>query len=166
VYRLPSFKNVRINYATISDEWVRAKFVVRVAVIAQTTGAADMVERRRLQLADGDQVLRISRIRLLEGDRPASYEIVVLPLARFPGISPAHNMTEDIFGLARAHGLVLGRAREEFGETYAAPEVADCIGVDSDEAVLKLDRVVQSSDGVPLEWRVAYFGMDSDRFDG
>jgi hypothetical protein len=44
----------------------------RVAVIAQTTGAADPAEQERLRLPAGDQVLRITRVRMKDQQATAS----------------------------------------------------------------------------------------------
>ena len=50
-----------------------------IAVIAQSTGAADKLERERLKLAAGDVVVRVTRIRS-KGDQPMSHELAVLAL--------------------------------------------------------------------------------------
>jgi len=135
--------------------------LARIAVIARTTGAADIAEQRRLRLAASDQVLRISRVRIAEDDRAASYETVVLPLGRFLGLSTQSGVTDDIATLARRHGLALGRATEKVDTAQASPEVVEHLGIEPDEAVLKLDRVVQSGDGLPVEWRVAFLCLGS-----
>jgi DNA-binding GntR family transcriptional regulator len=126
-----------------------------VAVIAQTTGAADTLEQERLKLAEGDMVIRVARIRN-EGDQPKSYEFAVLPLARFPGLTPESNIEDDIVAFACAHGVTVGRATEALDTTYATTEVAEHLGIDPDEAVLKLDRVVRCAAGLPIEWRVGF----------
>jgi GntR family transcriptional regulator len=131
------------------------KTVVRVTVIARTTGAADAAEQERLNLAAGDVVVRVTRIRS-KGDRTASYELAVLPLGRFPGLVSDSDMQDDVFVLARDHGLVLGRATELVDIVHVATDVAEHLGVDPDEAVLKLDRIVRTSEGLPIEWRVAF----------
>jgi DNA-binding GntR family transcriptional regulator len=62
--------------------------------------------------------------------------------------------------------MALGRATEELDTSEAAPEVAEHIGIEPDEVVLKLDRLVRSVDGVPVEWRVVYLRMDSNDLEG
>ena len=129
--------------------------MAEVAVIAQTTGAADTIEQERLELAAGDIVLRVTRVRS-EGDHPASYELAVLPLARFPGLISESGLEHNIVALAAAHGVALGRATEALDTICATTEVAEHLGIDPDEAVLKLDRVVRCVQELPIEWRVAF----------
>ena len=129
-----------------------------VAVIAQTSGTANPSERQRLGLAVGDQVLRLARLRT-HRERPTSYELVVLPLARFPGLATERGVTEDVVALARMYGLPLGRA-SEFGEVYPPTDIAEHLGIASDKAVLKLDRVVRCAAGLAIEWRTAFFSPD------
>ena len=65
-------------------------------------------------------------------------------------------MTDDIVVLAYAHGIVLGIAREDFDEVYPTAEVVEHLGVDTDEAIFKIERVVRCARGLPIEWRTAF----------
>ena len=110
-------------------------------------------------LAVGDQVLRLARLRT-HRERPTSYELVMLPLARFPGLATERGVTEDVVALAHMYRFPLGRASEYFGEVYPPPDIAEHLGVDSDKAVFKLDRVVRCAEGLAIEWRTAFFSAD------
>jgi hypothetical protein len=134
----------------------RGAFVLRVAVIAQTTGLADVSEQQRLALRVGDQVLRLTRL-WIRDDRPICYEMVVLPLGPFPALASQPEVTDDIAALADAYGIPLGAAREDFAEAYPTAEVAEHLGINTDEAVFRIERIVRCSSGLPLEWRVAIF---------
>ena len=134
----------------------RGRKGVRVAVVAQTTGVADERERARLALGEGDHVMRLVRVRS-DGTRVLSYETAVLPMRRFPGLGFAENATtRDIWDLAREYGLSLGRAVENLQRGAASEEVAGHIGVRVGTPVLVLDRVIADTDGVPVEWRIAF----------
>ena len=125
-------------------------------MIAQAIGPADTIEQERLKLAAGDVVVRVTRIRSI-GDQPASHELAVLALARLPGLIPDADMQDDIVALARTHGVDFGRATTEVFDTiHAATDVAELLGIDPNDAVLKLDRVVRCARGLPIEWRVTY----------
>lgn len=139
--------NERIN--------IGRRAVARVSVIAQTTGAADTVEQERLKLAAEELVVRVTRVRS-ENDQPSAYEVSVFPLARFPGLTSESRAIDDVFALAREHGLALGRATEDLDVVHATMDVAERLGIDPDESVLKLDRVVRSAEGLPVEWRIAF----------
>ena len=94
-------------------------------------------------------MLRVTRVRV-KGELPASYALAVLPLARFPGLTADSDAHEDIVALGRAHGVPLGRATEDADTAYPAADVAEYLGVDPDEEVLKLERIVRSRGDCPL----------------
>lgn len=129
--------------------------MVRVAVIAQTTGTANATERKHLQLSASDQVVRVLRMRRHD-HRALSYELAVLPLRLFPDLPPDSEIASDIFGLARSHGFVLGAATERVRTVKASRDVAAHLGMTEGGRVMKLDRVVSTNDGLPVEWRIAY----------
>jgi DNA-binding GntR family transcriptional regulator len=120
-----------------------------------TAGLADALEQERLSLAPGDRVIRLQRSHS-RGRPAASHQIAVLPLDRFPGLTPGGDVLDDIVALARAHGLVLGRATETFDWVTVPSDVADHLGIDPDEIVSKVDRVVRCAHGRPIEWRVIF----------
>ena len=99
--------------------------------------------------------MRIGRVRFLD-DRPISYEEVVLPLSRFPLIGRNGEIATDIFELARQHGLTLGIARERASTVQARRDVAAYLRVSEGTRLLKLDRIVSTADGTPIEWRVSF----------
>jgi DNA-binding GntR family transcriptional regulator len=130
---------------------------MNVALIAQTAGTANVLERARLILNDTDApVLRLARIRYDAHDRPFAYEEVVLPLDRFPGLTRHDNAISDIFELAQRHGLLFGRATARISVVRATGDIALHLGIVAGTCVLKLDRVIETTDGRPIEWRVAF----------
>jgi DNA-binding GntR family transcriptional regulator len=77
-------------------------------------------------------------------------------LDRFPGLVPNDEDIPDIAQLAQRHGLTLGRATESVGIVAASGKVALHLRIAAGTDVLKLDRVIETADGIPLEWRVAF----------
>ena len=136
-------------------ERFRGRAVIQVVVVARTTGVADATEQERLKLAEGDMVLRVTRVRS-EGEVPVRYDVSVLPLARFPGLTPESNLHQDIATLARAHGVALGRVVETADTVDVPWEVAEHLRIDPDEAVLRVERIVRSAEGTPIEWCVGF----------
>ena len=129
--------------------------MARIASIAKTTAPASDVERALLKIDGKAPVLRVVRVRYDDNGRPLSYEEVVLPLERFPGL--ASDPSPGIFELARRYGLSLGRATERATIATATADVASHLGIAARSNVVKLDRIIKTADGVPVEWRVAYF---------
>ena len=84
-------------------------------------------------------------------------EEVVLPLERFPGLSPMAAVTfQTSSSLPQRYGLSLGRAMERVSIVPATKDVAAHLGIAAGADVMKLDRIVETADGEPVEWRVAY----------
>jgi DNA-binding GntR family transcriptional regulator len=126
-------------------------------LITQAARAAEELEQTRLRLTYPQvSVFTVTRIRLDGDDRPLAHEKVVLPLDRFPGLVPNDEDIPDIAQLAQRHGLTLGRATESVGIVAASEKVALHLRIAAGTDVLKLDRVIETADGVPLEWRVAF----------
>jgi len=62
----------------------------------------------------------------------------------------------DITELARCYGLALGRATERISIVHSTRAVAQHLRVAAGTDVMKLDRVIETVDGEPAEWRVAF----------
>jgi GntR family transcriptional regulator len=129
--------------------------VVRIALIGQTAGEASKLEQRRLKLTAADEVIRITRVRYLDKDR-VSFEVIVLPLSRFPGMGRNELIASDIAELAEQFGLALGLARERVSTVRAGKAVAGHLHVGEGIRLLKLDRTTSTTDGTPIEWRISF----------
>jgi DNA-binding GntR family transcriptional regulator len=125
--------------------------VTSIALITQSTGIATVEEWAKLNLnAPNSRVLRLTRVRR---DTAVTLEEAVLPLERFPGlIADASDITE----LARCYGLSLGHATERVSIVPATRKVAKHLGIAAGADVLKLDRIVETASGEPIEWRVTF----------
>ena len=126
--------------------------------IAQATGTANIVEWSKLSLSSLQApVLRVTRILFDDNDRPIALEEAVLPLERLAGLS-SHDGADipDIIELAQRLGISLGRAMERISIVPAIKDIASYLGIAAGTDVMKLDRVTETADGEPIEWRVAY----------
>jgi GntR family transcriptional regulator len=127
------------------------------------SGPANLDERERLQLADGEEVVRIRRVQL-HGDRPFMHEEVVLPARYFPQLAQRKQVLQRVADLAQEFGLVLGRGTESVSVSAASEAAAGGLGVAKGTPVLQLDRVVWAIDGRPVEWRVASCHLQDERY--
>jgi len=128
--------------------------MAKIALITQNTDTANETECTKLALkAPHARVLRLMRIRYAALNRPVALEVVVLPLDCFPGLTAD---TSDITQLAQCYGLFLGRATERISVVSATKNVAAHLGIAVGADVMKLDRIAETADGAPIEWRVAY----------
>ena len=132
--------------------------MARAVTIAQNAGAASVVEWAKLALrSPRARVMRLARILFDATDQPLALEEVVLPLERFPGLSLNDGGdVPDIIELAQRHGLALGPATERLSIVRATKDVASHLQIASGTEVLKLNRIVETVDGAPVEWRVSF----------
>ncbi len=128
-----------------------------------SSGPANRAERERLQLPEGEEVVRIRRVQL-QGDRPFMYEEVVLPAQYFPQLDERAQVLQRLADLAQEFGLVLGRGSESVSVAIAGEAVAGGLGIAKGTPVLRLDRVVRTIDGRAVEWRVASCHLQDESY--
>lgn len=137
----------------ISDH-KRAKSISRVS--------ASPDEAARLDLARGEELIKVDRVREHHGEAYMT-ESCLLPARHFK------RLPEDLASywpaaLAQLNGILIGHADEHVDVTVADPEDAKDLGVEEGSPLLRLDRVIYSDHGIPLEWRVARCYMRRERY--
>jgi len=141
------FSNVRSNSAkAVCDDG---------KLIAQDVGEPSELERFRLKLRPGERVLRTRRL-LSDGARVYMHETATLALSHFADIDGGNVGSYALSMLALEHGVRLGQATERVKPCQAPDEIAELMEIEPDALVLQLDRVVFTTSGRPIEWRVAY----------
>jgi DNA-binding GntR family transcriptional regulator len=127
------------------------------ALITQSTGTATIEEWAKLDLsAPNSRVLRLTRVRRDGNNAPLAVEEVVLALERFRGLAANGGDVPDLVELAQRHGLSLGHASERVVIVHATKDVASHLQIAVGTDVLKLNRIVETADGEPVEWRVTF----------
>ncbi len=113
------------------------------------------IEMRHLQISARDMVFRSNRVRHYKGRR-FMCETIAIPQRIMPNltIEDFSNPRVAAFG-ARRHGMLIGKANEKVDISQASSEIAEILGIPIDTPLLRLDRIVLSIDGRPLEWRIA-----------
>lgn len=116
---------------------------------------ANKLERERLNLKDGDRVIRVTRVRSLR-DVPVIYEVFVLPLALFPGLGKDIEIPDHLYRSYQSQfGITVARAEERARAVNASATQAALLGIKPGTALLEIDRVAFSLDGRPVEWRLS-----------
>jgi DNA-binding GntR family transcriptional regulator len=131
--------------------------VVRVTVLWQTTGMPTRNEQTMLELAPDEHVIRAARLRL-DDDVPLSYELVSVPAALLPTTNGTSALF-DIQQLATANRIRLGQATETVSQVAAGRVLAKRLGIPVGSVLHKLDRLVRTLTGSPIEWRIAFVRM-------
>lgn len=112
-------------------------------------------ERARLALQKGDEVYRCERTRTLNGHRFMA-ETLVIPKALFPQLETRlFSIPRTSFTAARLHGLLVGKAEERVDIVPADSIDAKSLDTTVGTPLLRLDRVIRTRAGQPIEWRVA-----------
>ena len=111
-------------------------------------------ECARLQLVAGDQVYRISRIRLHQS-KAFMIEGASLPAAVFPQLSERDLRSHRLVEIAQAYSVLLGNSEERISVGTCSPLAAEALNLAQGTHVLMLDRIIRTRNGRPVEWRRA-----------
>ncbi|HEY5854300.1 MAG TPA: GntR family transcriptional regulator [Aldersonia sp.] len=133
----------------------------RVLELDRVAAHAEVAER--LEIAAGERVYRLARLRLVDGD-PLAYEIAWLP-GELPDFARR---------LAR-HGSLYTSLREEYGReldevedsvetALASPAEAELLGIGSGQPVLLIHRLGRDAHDRPIEWTRSVYRGDRFRF--
>jgi GntR family transcriptional regulator len=126
-------------------------------VLAVKAGAATREESRRLALGAGAKIVRLHRLRTLDG-RVAIVERIVLPASLYDGIERLDraSLPNELYKLYQdRYGVSVARAAEKLKAALAGPEDAAHLGLRSGAPVLEIDRIAYALDGRPCEWRLS-----------
>lgn len=133
---------------------VRGEIKTKEVKLCTPTG----VERSSLNLDEGDQVVRIHRIRML-GQRPFAFELLCLPNRRFPGLSERADVPDEIEELAQTWGVLVARAKAKIRVMPAPHPAAAALSIADNTAVLFLERLTFDTDAQPIEVMTGYFDL-------
>lgn len=115
-------------------------------------------EMEKLKLQDGDQVLRMERVRFGDGT-PISFEVATVPYVLVQDFSKSEVTRSFYHTLEKKGGYQLGGARQMVTATLASERIAEYLDIKRGEAILRLRQVSFLSDGRPFEYvRTQYVG--------
>lgn len=124
-------------------------------ILAREVLAAPAPVRAALRLREDEEVIRLSRLRLIVGE-PVLSEEIWLPRRRFARLLDAEpGEIGDLLYPAyeRLCGEIVARAEETVTVSTAAGDDVRLLGLAYGAPVVVIDRVAFGYDGRPLEWR-------------
>ena len=119
-------------------------------------------EMEKLKLKDGDQVLRMERIRYAD-KQPICFEVATIPVTIVNSLNKK-DITSSLYNaLEEKAGLKLGNATQTVSAILASEKIANFLNVKRGSAVLRVRQVTTLDDNRPFEYvRSQYAG---DRFE-
>ncbi len=110
----------------------------------------------RLRVAPGAPVTEIHRVRWLDRE-PVSFEITYLPPAIGERLRGENLAERDIFLILETdYGITLGHADIQIGAVNADHALAEALRVEPGAALLRIERLTWTADGMPLDFEYLY----------
>ncbi|MDH5558585.1 MAG: GntR family transcriptional regulator [Alphaproteobacteria bacterium] len=124
-------------------------------LISVRKGLAGQIEADRLGIVRGAPVIRIRRLRCLDG-RPAIAETIAVPQKLFPDLADIREVPNTLYDLyERRYGVTIARAVERLAAVAAEEPDAELLEITPGTPLLEIDRTALALDGKPVEWRVS-----------
>ncbi len=112
-----------------------------------------------LEIAVGDPIYRIRRLRLSDGEVMA-YHIAHIPAQYLPGLLKKDLSKISLYALYRARGYAPFSGEQRIGAQAAEPEMARLLSIPAGSPVLSLHRTTRTISGRPIEFLIAYYRSD------
>ncbi|WP_433735480.1 GntR family transcriptional regulator [Pseudomonas putida] len=122
---------------------------------------ADKLVAERLQVAEGETVAQIKRVRLINRE-PISLEITYLPKAIGERLEKADLVTRDIFLILENDcGLALGHADLAIDAVLADSDLTQALNVEAGSPIMRIERLTHDAAGRPLDFEHLYYRGDA-----
>ncbi|MHB1162022.1 MAG: GntR family transcriptional regulator [Chloroflexota bacterium] len=132
-----------------SEEMLARGLTPGAKLISAEMAAPDACVASRLQLSAGQNVFRMVRVRLADGE-PMAFDVNYLP----PDLGERlmqENLQEALYTLFDRYGVEIDWADQAIQSTPADEFVASHLGIKKGTPVLQMERVVYTVDGRPVE---------------
>jgi GntR family transcriptional regulator len=140
-----------------------APIIWRAQLLEESTGAPTPAEQEALHIGPCEPVVHKRRL-LGTSDRAFVVEDACLAIGRLPGLRSDEVGDWNLSALAQQHGVHVARASEEVRLIAASREIAALLAIRPETVLVRLDRVISSIDGAPLEWRCALCHLQDEYY--
>ena len=122
------------------------------------------LEQSKLELNDGDMIVRFNRIRYFN-NVSTIIESICLPLEHFPGFGSEIDPPNNLFRFYQlSYGITIAKAEEHLKAIAATAEESTILNIDEGAPMLEIDRIARMLDGRPVEWRVSHCDTSNYRY--
>lgn len=112
----------------------------------------NLVTAKLMGLKDGEEVYRLERIRLADGE-PMMFEISYIPVYLFPGLTKERILAKPLYEIFKEdYGQTVKIADEEFSASIASDEEAEMLDVNFFSACLRIQRTSYNQQNVVIEY--------------
>ncbi|WP_082418217.1 GntR family transcriptional regulator [Flaviflexus massiliensis] len=139
-------------YTGMRQQLEEAGYTTSTELIDATIEPAGSYLAEHLQLAEGEQVVKIARLRRAE-DAPISIHISHVPLRLAPDLLDRDSASEQLCViLDREYDLTMGKVEETLESTRASTSEGKLLTINPGEPILLLRQKVSTPEGVPFEY--------------
>jgi GntR family transcriptional regulator len=122
------------------------------------------LEKSKLELIDGDMIVRFQRIRYFN-NISTIIETICLPLEHFPGFGSEMEPPNNLFRFYQStYGITVAKAEEHLKAIIASAKEATILNIDEGTPMLEIDRIAKMLDGRPVEWRISHCDTSNYRY--
>ena len=147
-----------------SDDLSTTGRSVTTRVLDFEVSTADASDAEALRIAEGSSVVRLRRLRSVDGT-PWLLVDTVLPYDRFPTLVRANLENRSLYEHLRRHfGVQPSGADRWISAVMPSPEDSELLQLAAGQPVLSIDSVAWDADGVPFERYSALHRSDESRF--
>jgi len=140
-----------LGFFSISEALKADGRLVATRVVSTGLAPPDAGEAAALGTAAQDGIVRVVRLRLVDGD-PYALETSTLVARRFPGLEAYDFGSRSLYDVVgRDYGTRLVRARETVAPVLLTEAQAELLGVDIRQPALRLDRTTYDDRNVATE---------------
>lgn len=132
-------------------------------VVLFTTAPAGWTRASRLSVEPDEEVLRITRVRLVD-DEPIAIERLELPAALVPGLTPKDMETGNFYQLLRErYDINVTEAVQTLEPSVTNPEQADLLDVPPFFPIMHIERTTHDDTGRTVEYAQSAYRGDRYR---
>jgi len=125
---------------------------------------ADKLVAERLNVAEGETVTQIRRVRLINRE-PVSLEMTWLPKHLGERLENADLVTRDIFLILENDcGLTLGHADLAIDAVLADSDLTQALEVETGSPIMRIERLTHTADGQPVDFEHLYYRGDAFQY--
>ena len=147
-----------------SEDLAGSGRTVITRVLSLDEGEADEREAAALRLPEGTPVIRMRRLRTVDGT-PWLLVRTTLPLDRFSGLLKAHLENRSLYDhLRRTYGIAPAGADRWLKAIIPSAEEAALLELPAGAPALDIESVAWDEDGTPFEYYHALHRSDESRF--